>query len=407
MLKPAASSKGRGFVGSIKDEASFANGWRYTRRYASRSGILVERRFVGADYRLYVVDGSVVGVLKREPASVVGNGTASVEQLINENNARRRLNPHTAGRQIVVDNEVLANLSDAGFRLNDVLPEGVRLRLRKSANVSAGGDFIDVTDDVHPSYLSVASEIANALRPVQQFGLDLLTKDIRKPASQGYLVIECEGDPAVSNAHFPMQGIGRNVVGEIVRSYFPGVDKIAFPDGLVGATGIDYALMKPGGAGYEAAELAIDRVMTLRSPNRKRRALRSGGRQKVESGASEAASPNTDSAALSLLIEGKVIGVGYRRWAKARAEELGLSGWVRNRSDRKVEMVIAGTEEKLAEMQQLCRRGPAKARVEGVTEASYTGKVAAGFRRRKSKQVTEPEGVISSKSKPASEALPA
>ena len=67
-----------------------------------------------------------------------------------------------------------------------------------------------------------------------------------------------------------------------------------------------------------------------------------------------------------LTITGRVQGVGYRDWAMTTARRLGLSGWVRNRSDGSVEALIVGDETAVGTMIEACRRGPALARVETV-----------------------------------------
>lgn len=65
-------------------------------------------------------------------------------------------------------------------------------------------------------------------------------------------------------------------------------------------------------------------------------------------------------------VEGRVQGVGYRAFVDMRANELELSGWVRNRSDGSVEAVLQGTHSQVEQMLALCRRGPPAARVDRV-----------------------------------------
>jgi acylphosphatase len=67
-----------------------------------------------------------------------------------------------------------------------------------------------------------------------------------------------------------------------------------------------------------------------------------------------------------LTITGRVQGVGYRDWAMATGRRLGLTGWVRNRSDGAVEALIVGDETAVGEMIQACRRGPPLARVDEI-----------------------------------------
>ncbi len=67
-----------------------------------------------------------------------------------------------------------------------------------------------------------------------------------------------------------------------------------------------------------------------------------------------------------LRIEGRVQGVGYRYWAADRADELQLTGWVRNRRDGAVEAMFSGPEAAVERMIALCRRGPRDAAVNSV-----------------------------------------
>jgi acylphosphatase len=69
-----------------------------------------------------------------------------------------------------------------------------------------------------------------------------------------------------------------------------------------------------------------------------------------------------------LVIRGRVQGVGFRDWMIARAQALGLSGWVRNRADGGVEALVAGDTDAVEEMMRLCRRGPRLAQVSSIEE---------------------------------------
>ena len=70
----------------------------------------------------------------------------------------------------------------------------------------------------------------------------------------------------------------------------------------------------------------------------------------------------------AVMIRGQVQGVGFRAWAEITALELGGEGWIRNCRDGSVEAVLAGTEESVLTMIELCRDGPAGARVAAVDQ---------------------------------------
>ncbi len=82
-----------------------------------------------------------------------------------------------------------------------------------------------------------------------------------------------------------------------------------------------------------------------------------------------------------LRIRGLVQGVGYRNAMQAEATRLGLSGWVRNRSDGSVEALAAGPAPALDQLVAWARRGPPAARVGEVSWEAVEGPLDTGFRR--------------------------
>ena len=78
-------------------------------------------------------------------------------------------------------------------------------------------------------------------------------------------------------------------------------------------------------------------------------------------------------------IRGRVQGVFFRAEARARAESLGLAGWVRNADDGSVEGLFEGDAERVDSMVEWCRRGPGGARVEDVEVESEEPTGETGF----------------------------
>ena len=67
-----------------------------------------------------------------------------------------------------------------------------------------------------------------------------------------------------------------------------------------------------------------------------------------------------------LLISGIVQGVGYRWSCNREARSLGLTGWVRNLPDGRVEAVAQGTREQVERLIKWCYRGPSEAQVSDI-----------------------------------------
>ena len=69
---------------------------------------------------------------------------------------------------------------------------------------------------------------------------------------------------------------------------------------------------------------------------------------------------------INVIISGKVQGVWFRANTKQKAEQLGLTGWVRNTSDGNVEAVFEGGKNDIQEMLDWCHHGPPLSKVENV-----------------------------------------
>jgi acylphosphatase len=80
-----------------------------------------------------------------------------------------------------------------------------------------------------------------------------------------------------------------------------------------------------------------------------------------------------------ILVSGIVQGVGYRAFAERSARELGLTGWVRNLDDGRVEIYAEGEPAQLDHYLERCRSGPRSAEVTAVEVTTCALRDAIAF----------------------------
>lgn len=80
-----------------------------------------------------------------------------------------------------------------------------------------------------------------------------------------------------------------------------------------------------------------------------------------------------------VLVHGRVQGVWFRDSTREHAVAHGVAGWVRNRPDGSVEVVLEGPAAAVESVICFCRSGPPRARVERVEVARETPEQLTGF----------------------------
>lgn len=187
-------------------------------------GILVEEMVPGNEFRLYVNKDTFVGAYQRIPAHVVGDGTSSIQQLIEQkNNQPQRQDGHDSVlTTIPIDKIVLKHLERADKSLQTVLPKGQTQFLRRNSNISTGGDFKIVTDQVHHSVKELARKTLEAIPGLVLTGIDLMTADITKDQAQTQpFIIEINESPAIYNLDDPLSGVNHFAAIEFFAVLFP------------------------------------------------------------------------------------------------------------------------------------------------------------------------------------------
>ena len=74
---------------------------------------------------------------------------------------------------------------------------------------------------------------------------------------------------------------------------------------------------------------------------------------------------------IHIIITGVVTGVGFRWWLKKEAEKINVYGFVKNRTENKVEAVLLGHEKDVEDVVRLCRKGPTSSKVKSIKIEDY------------------------------------
>ncbi len=223
VIKPIDGNHGRGITVDINNLEDALIAFNHAKESSKSGAIIVEKFITGDDYRLLVINNQLVAAAIRTPAHVIGNGKATVQELIDEvNSDPRRGYGHEKVLTQITTNELTKTLiKDAGYSLESVLPKGERLILKDTANLSTGGTAEDITDIVHPANVSMAERISKII-DLDICGIDIMTTDISKPISEtGGAVLEVNAGPGFRMHLAPTTGLPRNVAAPVIDKLFP------------------------------------------------------------------------------------------------------------------------------------------------------------------------------------------
>jgi GNAT-family acetyltransferase (TIGR03103 family) len=195
VVKPTRGEQGKGItVGVTADNGPGDLVAAVARAREEYPEVLIEQRVIGDDLRLVVIDGRVVAAAMRMPPEIIGTGEHTVRDLIVAESRRR--SAATGGEsRIPLDAITEATVIEAGWQLDGVLPQGTRLRVRRTANLHQGGTIHDVTTEVNPELCRVAVMAAEAIG-IPVTGIDLLVPDV---AGADYAFIEANERPGLAN----------------------------------------------------------------------------------------------------------------------------------------------------------------------------------------------------------------
>lgn len=169
--------------------------------FSSQSVLIVERFYHGNDFRILVLDNQVIAAYQRIPLSVTGDGKSTILELLK----KKREQLTKTGEKILIDIgdfRIIKKLNQQNLTFNNVLIKDSLIYLLDNANLSTGGDAVDLTDNIDPDFQKLAINITKNMG-LRLAGIDILTTDITQPIVD-YTLLEINSAPGL--AHYALLG---------------------------------------------------------------------------------------------------------------------------------------------------------------------------------------------------------
>ncbi|CAM3907949.1 bifunctional glutamate--cysteine ligase GshA/glutathione synthetase GshB [Avibacterium endocarditidis] len=226
VIKPKSTNYGLGitiFQQGVSNREDFAKAIEIA--FREDKEVMVEDYLSGTEYRFFVLGDETLAVLLRVPANVVGDGKHSVAELVAAKNDHplRGDGSRTPLKNIALGDIEKLQLKEQGLTVDSIPEAGRIVQLRANSNISTGGDSIDMTDEMHPSYKALAVGITKAMGAAV-CGVDLIIPDLHKPAEpslQSWGVIEANFNPMMMMHIFPYSGKSRRLTLDVIKMLFP------------------------------------------------------------------------------------------------------------------------------------------------------------------------------------------
>lgn len=209
VVKPADRDRGEGVTLNVSTKEELVKAINVAAQLSQH--ILVEEQVPGTCYRILVVSGKIVYVVKRNPRSVIGDGIRTIEELIKAKNSEiRRKIPIKRLPELLIDDATIKHLSCINKTQVDIPKCGEQIFLRPVQSTAWGGEPEVVTHLIHPDNADIAIRAA-ALFNLSCAGVDLISTDISEPwHGNGAVINEVNFSPVLGRTHeYQREGIRR------------------------------------------------------------------------------------------------------------------------------------------------------------------------------------------------------
>ena len=206
IIKPNSGSQG-GNVQLVHSKKEFFKGLKAI--FKRDRVALVQKQVVGRDYRIVVLDSEIISAYERIALNISGDGRSNILSLLKKK--QRDFVASSRDTQLKLhDPRIRLKLRHQGLSLRSVLKKGEQVFLLDNANLSTGGDAVEVRK-VHPEFRKFAVKLTKDMG-LRICGVDLMVEGTLEKKPKRFWILEINAAPGLD--HYARSGKAQEKIVE-------------------------------------------------------------------------------------------------------------------------------------------------------------------------------------------------
>lgn len=344
VLKPnSGGGGGVGVVTNIKNSKDMIKHLKKIKGVSRFPSVIVERYFVGEDYRINVLNGKILGAFHRRAQSVVGDGIHNIQELLRLKNEERSASPFLAKGKLKLDKRMIDYLEEQDKSSKYVPDVGERVYVRRNGEFFGQRDAVDMTEELSDNLKHNAIQAVEAIPGLNYAGVDMLI-DFEKDEC---IVNEVNSLPQISNHIFPMEGNARDIPQMIMDYFFPGT---AYKNSLKDRYYYDFRPIIDNFRNGTASEVKLPQL------------------------------PKKILVTKKYTLFGEMFNKKYLERMKKEAVGLSISGVIKVIDQNQLEFIVLGTELKIQKLYHILQKPPFRyVKIKKIQTHAYSGYIRQGI----------------------------
>jgi len=194
IVKPNSGSQGTG-VALVHNKEEFYTAVNSI--FKQDKIVLIQKPVSGKDYRIVVLDDKIISAYERIPLSIIGDGKSTIKELLLIKQ-KEFIDSNRDTRIRIDDKRIAIKLKYQEFDFNSILNKGQKIFLLDNANLSTGGDSVDVTNKIHSGFKEIAIKLTKDMG-LRLCGVDIIIKGDISEKPDIYWILEINSAPGLDH----------------------------------------------------------------------------------------------------------------------------------------------------------------------------------------------------------------